>query len=64
MDNVRTMIFKVIFMITMILNNSRQSNELGFYHNADTNKGTSNNYTFSTIVIADMIRNPLIKRGC
>ena len=27
-------------------------------------KGTSKNYTFSTIVFADMIRNPLIKRGC
>ena len=34
MDNVRTMIFRVIFMITMILNNSRQSNELRYYHNA------------------------------
>ena len=37
MDNIRTMIFKVIFMITMILNNSLYSNELGFYYNADTN---------------------------
>ena len=35
MDNVRTMILRVIFMITMIFNNLHQSNELRSFNNAD-----------------------------
>ena len=44
------------------LDKERPLSEIRFYCAND--KGTSKNYTFITIVIAGLIRNPLITRGC